>query len=78
MEEIIKILVEKFKKELNGDFLVCYEMISKEAKKNAWITWMKQGIEFAEWEISMAYFSGTYTEDDCRKQYIEFLKSKMH
>jgi len=77
MEEIIKLLVDNFKKELKGDFLVIYEMVSKEERKKAWLTWMKEGIEFSEWELSMSYFSGTSLEDTCRTQYIEFLKSKI-
>jgi len=77
MEEIIKMMVKNFKKELKGDFLTIYDMVSKEARKNAWLTWMKQGIEFAEWELSMSYFEGTSLEDTCRTQYIDFMKRKI-
>ena len=75
MEEIIKMLVEKFKSQLTGDFVIVYDMISKDEKKNAWITWMKQGIKFAEWEMSLSYFRNTDNETECIKQYIEFLKN---
>ncbi len=77
MEEIIKILINDFKKELHGDFVIIYKMVSQQERQAAWAEWMKKGIKFAEWKLAMAYFKNTILEGECIEQYTLFLKNNM-
>jgi hypothetical protein len=77
MEEIIQILIDKFKSELSNDCKMCYNFIPKESRSNAFIKWLKFGIDIAEWEISLSYFKNTNLESLCIEQYNNYLKLKI-